>query len=270
MFKTADGDTLELAPWRMRRLMGLVAAMRRYPPGTPPQALVNDLRLIIARARRVSTQPRLGMARFESTDACCRACLLARQQPRGGMELVGLQLAAPRPGGHLYEGFAPELEEEVTREVNVTLAWRRFESLKLAVDDRTVSGPGVYILVRGTTPIYVGLSKTLGSRMKQHRWCAGVHGALRGLGVWVASVRKEKDLSAVEHAVIRALRGSIHNSALVGDVLLAGPSGITIVNILPPSLLRRATHINAFRTGDDKRTLAMKSGEKLELEWRLP
>lgn len=269
MFKTADGDTLELAPWRMRRLMGLVAAMRRYPPGTPPQALVNDLRLIIARARRVSTQPRLGMARFESTDACCRACLLARQQPRGGMALVGLQLAAPRPGGHLYEGFAPEMEEEITREVNVELAWRRLASLDSAIRDKSVSGPGVYILVRGTTPIYVGRSKTLESRMKDHRWCAGVHGALQGLGVWVSSVARVKDLPAVEHAIIRALRGRTTNRQFVDDVLRAGLSGIKIQRVLPPTLLPSAD-FKDYLAGTPRHNLSMTAGQKLELEWRLP
>ncbi|WP_454766566.1 GIY-YIG nuclease family protein [Cupriavidus campinensis] len=270
MFKTADGDTLELAPWRMRRLMRLVAEMRRYPPGTPPQALVNDLRLIIARARRVSTQPRLGTARFESANACCRACLLARQQ-RGGMELVGLRLAAPMPGGHLYEGFAPELEEEIRREVvGEKLDWKKLPSLDAAVADPTVTGPGVYIFVSGLVPRYVGMSTTLQTRMKAHRWCAGVHGRRHRLSVWVTRVSQAENLRAVEHAIIRALRDSLHNSALVNEVLRAGPRGITIRNVLPAELLSRARYIKDYLAGSAQRDLAMPAGKTLELEWRLP
>ena len=43
MFKTADGHTLELAPWRMRRLMRLVAQARRTPPGMSSRMLGQDM-----------------------------------------------------------------------------------------------------------------------------------------------------------------------------------------------------------------------------------
>lgn len=262
MFKTADGDTLELAPWRMRRLMRLVAEMRRYPPGTPPQALVHDLRLIIGRARRVSTQPRLGTARFESAGACCKACLLARQR-QGGMELVGLSLTAPWQGGHVYEGFAPELEDEIERSGRVTkLGWHKFDSLAAATKDPVnASGPGVYILANGLVPKYVGLSKTLETRMKAHRWCAAVHHRSAAISVWVAKVTRVEDLPAVEHAIIRLLKESLNNVALKNTVLKAGKGGLRIENVIPEQFLKRASYLKG------NNLLDMKASQTLEFEW---
>ncbi|HEY1610101.1 MAG TPA: hypothetical protein VGG24_12610, partial [Paraburkholderia sp.] len=80
MFKTLEGDTLELAPWRMRRFIRLLADARSYPAGTPPHVLIQDLRQLLERARRVSTEPRIGTTRLRSAGTCCNACLLAHQR----------------------------------------------------------------------------------------------------------------------------------------------------------------------------------------------
>ncbi|MGO4328653.1 MULTISPECIES: GIY-YIG nuclease family protein [unclassified Cupriavidus] len=273
MFKTADGEMLDLAPWRMRRLLRLLADTRRYPAGTPPQMLVNDLRQIVARARRVSTQPRLGTARFESAGACCRACLLARLQ-QGVLSLVGLSLVPALSGdlpedlparlsarlpadlsadlsGHLSErylpkGYADEAEYKMPkRSVNRTLAWRRWPSLINAAVSAQQALPrsGVYLLERNGVPVYVGKSRDLRGRMLDHRLHERLHRDT-GLAVWAAEV-PPADLDAVEHALTRLLsywaprttgrRSMLVNTQRTGSVSV-GAGGVDIRCVLPVAM----------------------------------
>jgi len=236
MFRTADGETLVLAPWRMRRLLDLLADARRYPPGTQPATLMHDLRLIVARARRVSTQPRLGTARFESADDCCRACLLTRQQ-RGVLALVGLSLTPAGAGagpGHLSE----TLEfESMVKSADVTLDWQYWPSLQTALNGmpgRTLPASGVYLLVRGRTPVYVGMSQALAQRMRSHRWCEARHRD-SGIGVWTAALADANARRAVEHAMVRILGSRVSNDMLRGQVRV-GDNGLRIRNFLPQTV----------------------------------
>lgn len=234
MFKTADGETLELAPWRMRRLLRLIANARRYPAGTPPQMLIQDLRLIISRARRVSSQPRVGTAKYQSTGACCRACLLARQQKSSGvLELVGLSIVPQVMRGLLNESRQLELEfESSPKSANLVLRWQYWNSLTDAMNG--TRSAGIYMLMRGSLPVYVGMSQNLPQRLRQHLWCAVRHRD-GGLSAWSASVERPQDLAAVEHALVRALGPRVSNDRLQGT-LRVGPGGLTIRNLLPGGL----------------------------------
>ncbi|HEY3598403.1 MAG TPA: GIY-YIG nuclease family protein [Paraburkholderia sp.] len=232
MFKTAEGETLELAPWRMRRAMRLIAEVRRYPPGTPPHALIRDLRQIIARARRVSTQPRIGTASLQSSGACCQACLLARQR-QGVLTLLGLSLMPQYPGAHLYEGAAPQFEfESMAKSVTVHLKWEDWLPLEKA--PAKVTGAGVYILRRGGNPVYVGMSRNLPQRLRLHLWCANNHGNT-GLSVAVANLDPSA-LRAVEHTLVRALRDHVMNQQLKNVEMRVGPGPLKITNLLPTGL----------------------------------
>lgn len=231
MFKTADGETLELAPWRMRRAMRLIAEVRRYPPGTPPQALIRDLRQIIARARRVSTQPRIGTARLQSSGACCQACLLARQH-QGVLTLLGISLLPQPPSAHLYEGAAPQFEfESMAKSTTVDLEWKDWLPLEDAPNK--VKGAGVYILRRGNNAIYVGMSANLPQRLRLHLWCANNHGNT-GLSVAVANVDSSA-LRATEHTLVRALRDHVMNRQLKVEMKV-GPGPLKITHLLPKGL----------------------------------
>ncbi|MFM0339436.1 GIY-YIG nuclease family protein [Paraburkholderia fungorum] len=231
MFKTADGETLELAPWRMRRAMRLVAEVRRYPPGTPPQALIRDLRQIFARARRVSTQPRIGTARLQSSGACCQACLLARQQ-QGVLTLLGISLSPQSRSPHLYESGAPQFEfESMPRSATVDLKWTDWLPLERAPDK--VKGAGVYILRRAGSAIYVGMSANLPQRLRLHLWCANNHGNT-GLSVAVANVDAGA-LRAIEHTLVRALRDHVMNRQLKVAMKI-GPGPLKVTHLLPSGL----------------------------------
>lgn len=273
MFKTADGDTLELAPWRMRRLMRIVAEMHRYPPGTPPQMLVNDLRQIIARARRVSTEPRLGTARIESAGACCRACLLARRQA-GTMQLLGLSLA-PRRGDHLAEARGWTLEfESAPRSTAGTLQlqWQYYPSLAVAA--ARTRHAGVYLLFRRSlhagaseplervrkVPVYVGRSKDLPTRLREHRQAAARY-QCGDLQVCVASMA-DADTFAVEHALVRVLGRTVANDRLQGRMTV-GPGDVTINNLLPLGVVARGEGARKL-TGN---SLYLKRGDTLEIGW---
>ncbi|WP_250866590.1 hypothetical protein [Caballeronia sp. INSB1] len=227
MFKTADGHTLELAPWRMRRLMRLVAQARRTPPGMSSRTLGQDMQILLRRARRVSADPHRRIVRFESSGACCRACFLARQK-RDAMEIVALAVA---PGAHVHEqeagGFGIDFES-MPKSANITLAWTPYDSLESAA--KNVRGKGVYILTRGGKPRYVGKSLDLAGRMRTHRLYATQHGA--GLGVWVANTRSPEQAAAVEHALVRTLGRGLTNSKLHGDMRI-GKRGLDINGLLP-------------------------------------
>jgi hypothetical protein len=213
----------------MRRFMRLLADARRYPPGTPPHVLLQDLRQIIARAQRVNTQPRIGTARFESTGACCKACLIARQN-QGVLRLLGLAVESlPGPTAMEFE-TAP-------RSATIKLQWVRYPTLAAATV--TARGSGIYILRRGDRPVYVGQSIDLPRRLAHHLWCSQRHHDA-GLAAWVANV-PAKHLSAVEHTLVRALRGRVTN-ALLQSTLTVGPRQLAISNLLPPGLTSR--HIN--------------------------
>lgn len=256
MFKTADGEILDLAPWRMRRLMRLVADARSYPPGTPPQMLVNDLRQIVARARRVSTQPRLGTARFESRGegACCQACLLARQQ-QGVLSLVGLSLSPMPSPGHLSEAFDEELTHLRPKlapppvSLDIELKWRRWSSLEDA--SRGVAGPGVYIFSDGAVPTYIGHSNALEARLRQ--WFQ-YQRALTCVGpkfIWTAPTRKNPVAAAIEHTLLswvdRKLRlngrlrsgmPSMLANRVLTNLVTVGEKDLVIRNAMPPELAK--------------------------------
>lgn len=253
MFRTLEGETLELAPWRMRRFMRLLADARRYPAGTPPHVLLQDLRQIIARARRVNTQPHIGTARFQSTGACCKACLLA-QQREGVLTLLGLSVESPPQAAYPRTGGMPELEfETATRSATIDLSWVRYPTLAAAVKE--ASGSGIYILRRGDTPVYVGQAVNLKRRLAQHLWCSQRHRD-SGLAAWVTNV-PTKDLSAVEHTLARALRGRVTNELLQNNPLVVGPGKLAITHLLPAGLTSR--HIS-----DNQ--LILPSGDQFEWE----
>jgi hypothetical protein len=225
MFRTADGEMLELAPWRMRRLMRLIATARHYPDGTPPHTLIQDLRQIIGRARRVSTQPRIGTKRYQSVGACCQACLLARQHG-DVLSLVGLSIG-------LSSGLGlPSLEfESMPKSANVTLNWQCLPSLTTSTTATAV--PGVYMLFRGRLPLYVGISANMAERLHDHLASAR---RLRStnLRVCFAPVRLAY-LPAVEHALVRALGPRVSNDKLQRP-LTVGAGGLTIIGLLPPGV----------------------------------
>lgn len=270
MLRTADGELLDLAPWRMRRLVRLMADARRYPPGTPPQMLVNDLRQLVARARRVSTQPRTGLARFEvpavpgsaadGTGACCRACLLARQQ-RGVLSLVGMSISPATPApwpGHLSEATEDELRRilpktpPAPRSVNTTLQWKKWESLQDAAS--RVSGAGIYLFTRSgasgrdPVPFYVGRSDWLPARLRTYAWYQ------RALGcpsptVWTAGTAPGLVASAIEHALLLWLDRALPmagnprpksaaplNNQVLTDLVKVGNDGFRIANAMPGPL----------------------------------
>ncbi|SAL70238.1 hypothetical protein AWB74_04109 [Caballeronia arvi] len=229
MFKTADGHTLELAPWRMRRFMRLVAEARRTPPGMTSRTITQDMQILLRRARRVAADPQRKIARFESSGACCRACFLARKK-RDAMEVVALSVA---PGAHLYEDELDELEMEleVERSANVALTWKHYKTLAGAAAN--TSGIGVYILMRGSRPIYVGKSMDLGERLGKHRLYARQHDS--GLNVWIANTPLASDAAAVEHVLVRALRTRVTNRKLK-VALIVGKNGLRIDNVLPPGI----------------------------------
>jgi predicted GIY-YIG superfamily endonuclease len=227
MFKTADGHTLELAPWRMRRLMRLVAQTRRTPPGMTSRTLGQDMQILLRRARRVSADPYRKIVRFESAGACCRACFLARQK-RDAMEIIALSVV---PGAHVYEQETtrPGLDfESMPKSARITLAWKPYDSLENAAQQ--VRGKGVYILTRGGKPLYVGKSLDLAERMRTHRLYATQHGA--GLRVWVANTRSPEQAAAVEHALVRTLGRGLTNAKLHGDMRV-GKRGLDINCLLP-------------------------------------
>lgn len=236
MFKTADGHTLELAPWRMRRLMRLVAQARRTPPGMTSRTVAQDMQILLRRARRVGADPSRQIARFESSGACCRACFLARQK-RDAMEIIALAVA---PGAHLYEHEIDELEQEledfeleleVMRSANVELTWKHCKTLRGAAAH--ASGIGVYILMQGSRPIYVGKAKHLGKRLAKHRLYARQHDS--NLNVWIANTPLASDAEAVEHVLVRALRTRVTNTKLK-VALIVGKRGLKISNLLPPGI----------------------------------
>jgi len=236
MFKTADGHTLELAPWRMRRFMRLLAQTRRAPPGTTSRTITQDLQILLRRARRVDADPNRLVARFESSGACCRACFLARQK-RDAMEIVALAVA---PGVHLYEHEFEaleqelenfELELEVERAANLDLNWKHYKTLRGAASN--ARGIGVYILMRGSRPIYVGKSKDLGKRLGKHRLYARQHES--DLNVWITNTPLASDAAALEHVLVRALRTRVTNSKLK-VALMVGKGGLRIGNLLPPGI----------------------------------
>ncbi len=232
MFKTAEGETLELAPWRMRRLLRLIADTRHYPAGTPPHTLIQDLRQIIARARPSGGNPRIGTRRYESKGPCCQACLLA-QQRRDVLELVGLSMAGPGA----FETELNELEalaelETAPRSASVSLQWQGAFTLPQAV--QTVSGPGVYVLMRNGQPVYVGMANSLAARLRQHAACAAQHQD-GGLGVYTANISNLAWIPAVEHTLVRALGRRVSNIQLQ-QPLNVGPGGLSISNLLPPGI----------------------------------
>ncbi|MGJ7517047.1 GIY-YIG nuclease family protein [Pseudomonas baetica] len=234
MFRTSEGETLELAPWRMRRFLRLLADARRYPAGTPPHVLVQDLRQIIARARRVNTQPRIGTARFNSTGACCKACLLAQQRD-GVLTLLGLAIESLPEAAHPRARETPALEfEAAARSATINLEWVRYPTLEAAVN--TARGSGIYILRRGDRPVYVGQAVSLQRRLASHLWCSQ---RIRdtGLAAWVTNVPKAA-LSAVEHTLVRALRGRVTNAQLQTPMNV-GPGKLAITNLLPAGLTSR-------------------------------
>lgn len=252
MFKTAEGETLELAPWRMRRLLRLLAEVRRYPAGTPPQALLTDLRQLVARARRIGTPSRRGTARYESRldsgGACCRACLLARRQA-GRLSLVGLSLDRWHAPASPYESesaLAGLVFESAPKSANVTLQWRRWPSLDAAA--RATRGAGVYLFQRGATPVYVGTSDSLPVRLGVHGWYHARQGSARAgascacappLTVWTANVANAAERAAVEHAIVRTLANkgfALANDKLRGTVTV-GSSGLSIRNLVPAGIL---------------------------------
>ncbi|MEM5275413.1 hypothetical protein VSR17_10275 [Cupriavidus taiwanensis] len=251
MFKTAEGETLELAPWRMRRLLRLLAEVRRYPAGAPPQALLTDLRQLVARARRVGTPSRRGTARYESRldsgGACCRACLLARRQA-GRLSLVGLSLDRWRAPASRYESEPALAElafESAPKSANVTLQWRRWPSLDAAA--RATRGGGVYLFQRGATPVYVGTAASLPARLGVHGWYHARQGSARAgascpcappLTVWTANVASAGERAAVEHAIVRTLANkgfALANDKLRGTVTVG--SGLSIRNLVPAGIL---------------------------------
>ncbi|SAK85850.1 hypothetical protein AWB79_05987 [Caballeronia hypogeia] len=236
MFKTADGHTLDLAPWRMRRFMRLLAQARRTPPGMTSRTLTQDMQILMRRARRVDADPRRRLARFESAGACCRACFLARQK-RDAMEIVALAIA---PGGHLYE---QELES-MPKSATITLDWKPYGSLESAADK--VRGMGVYILTSNGRPLYVGKSLDLADRLRAHRLYATQHGA--GLAVWVANTRSAGQAAAVEHALVRTLGRGLTNTKLHGDMRV-GKRGLDIRGLLPTAFgtYEKAPGNRAFR-----------------------
>lgn len=197
MFKTLEGDTLELAPWRMRRFMRLLADARSYPAGTPPHVLIQDLRQLLTRARRVSTEPRIGTTRLRSAGACCNACLLAQQRPGDAvLTLLGLTIE-PAPTSAAAQQPTP-----MPPAAPVALAWRYWPTLATAAAN--ARGPGVYVLVRGGRPAYAGRSASLQQRLTQ-RLRRAQHPGDRWLAAWTASV-PANDLIAAEQMVVRALR----------------------------------------------------------------
>ncbi|WP_250532354.1 GIY-YIG nuclease family protein [Caballeronia sp. ATUFL_F1_KS39] len=238
MFKTSEGETLDLAPWRMRRFVRLLAEARSYPADTPPHVLIQDLRQIIARARRVKTEPRIGTARFQSSAACCNACLLARQRD-GMLSLLGLSFT-PGPYGMRTDSFASsgsstpardfELEfEDIVRSARLDLAWSKWQPLADAISG--VSGSGVYLLTRNQRPVYVGQSDALKLRLGQHLWFSQCHRDPGKFGVWTANV-PAKHMSTVEHTLVRALRQRVSN-VLLQKQFTVGPGGLRITNLLP-------------------------------------
>ena len=241
MFKTSEGETLDLAPWRMRRFVRLLADARRYPPGTPPHVLIQDLRQIIARARRVKTEPRIGTARFHSSGACCNACLLAQQRD-GVLSLLGLSLVTSPVAPGASELASPglpspqrdfELEfESIIRSANVDLNWSDRRPLDKAIG--LIKGPGVYVLARNGRPVYVGQSGTLPKRLAQHLWFSRIHRDPGRFDAWVASV-PQMQLGAVEHTIVRALRSRVTNFLLQKEFKV-GPRGLTITHLLPGGL----------------------------------
>ncbi|GGP21334.1 GIY-YIG nuclease family protein [Silvimonas iriomotensis] len=238
MFKTADGETLELAPWRLRRLLRLIADARHYPAGTPPHTLIQDLRQIIARARRTGGNPRIGTAHYQSKGACCQACFMA-QQRRDVLELVGLSIV---PGLLADDASLNEFETELlneefetaTRSATLTLEWACYDTLDkaLAAISNQGKNAGVYIIRRGSVPLYVGESRDLQQR----------------LGFHLANARRYKDSTlkacitfvanpyhrlAVEHALVRALQRYQPSNAVLNAPLTVGDKPLDIGNLLP-------------------------------------
>ncbi|CAM2156233.1 GIY-YIG domain-containing protein [Pararobbsia alpina] len=254
MFMTSEGDKLELAPWRMRRFVRLLAEANRYPPDTPPHVLMQDLRALIARARRVPTEPRLGTARFTSTGPCCNACLLASLR-RGVLELLGLsidasrkrspstgfagphrQLPSPIAPRHAYHG-APGFTSQPgssQQPAVVELRWRRWPTLAVAA--AYARGPGVYILVRNGHPVYVGKSASLRHRLAQHQRNAQIRRD-NGLTAWVASAPASL-LETIQNAAIGALRGHISNDPRRAT-LVTDAGGPAMTQLLPSALSAR-------------------------------
>jgi hypothetical protein len=229
MFRTADGHTLELSPWRMRRLARLVAEARRHPAGAPSRSIAQDIRQLMARARRVVADGESRIARFETSGACCRACFLARQRA-GGMDIVAVRVT---PSVHLYENAPREFEfESMPKSANLVLKWRRYGTLETA--ERHARGPGVYILMRDNVAVYVGKSEHLEERLGERRLCEQQHGA-SGLSVWVATVPARADIRAVEHVVVRALSEPLTNTQLKTPMRV-GNKGLDIRRVLPAPL----------------------------------
>ena len=213
MFETADGTRLELAPWRQRRLVAQLARARGYPPGKVPHTVVMDLHNLIRRARVVRGPTRQGLARLRTQDACCQACLLARQR-RDVLDLVGLVITQSVPAtgdgwlgvllGELQEtglqaetgselefeneleaSFAhtalrAELEGEVNPSGQYTLNWLA-APVPLASAAQSAKGGGLYMLVDVAgngkrLPRYIGSANSLPARLKKYQWYASVLG----------------------------------------------------------------------------------------------
>lgn len=228
MLKTSEGEMLELAPWRMRRFVRLLADARRYPAGTPPHVLIQDLRQLLERAHRVSTQPGTATTRLYSSSACCNACLLARERPPDGvLTLLGLSIESPQAVAR--ESGAPPKQEPA----RIDLKWQYWPTLAAAAVN--ANGAGVYIVGRGNRPVSAGKSASLPQRLAylgqalQHR--------NSGLAVWTANVRT-RDLDAVERALVQGLRQYVASPQPQRPVTV-GADGLTIAHLLPAGLAPR-------------------------------
>ncbi|GGP26971.1 GIY-YIG nuclease family protein [Silvimonas amylolytica] len=237
MFKTADGETLELAPWRLRRLLRLIADARHYPAGTPPHTLITDLRQIIARARRTGGNPRIGTAHYQSKGACCQACLMA-QQRRDVLELVGLSIASsPMAFDTGLNEFETELLEEfetAPRSATLTLDWACYNSLEKTLEALTAQSKnaGIYIIRRGIQPLYVGKSSDLKERVGFHLSNARRYKDT-SLKACISFISNPYHQAAVEHALVRALQRYEPSNVLLNAPLTVGKKPLDIRNLLP-------------------------------------
>ena len=163
--------------------------------------------------------------------------------------------------------------EEIARPgFQVRMRWygpyRKLDDVPAALRPR----PGIYIILAGSKPIYVGKTLEYGRRLEEHiasgRWKPG-----RGQRVWLGTVspRPLPILETVEHALIRLLNRAgleLDNKSSTTRLDVRGKRTLTIENLVPTDLrsdkVTAAAQPNARM--DAPGTLVVKPGGSLELE----
>lgn len=188
------------------------------------------------------------------------------------------------------EGAAPsESEEELARRraLSASLTWwtkpltiRQLVAIVFgkgnANSRRKLAGGGLYIVERGSVPIYVGEAESLARRWRSRlfpAWQIGLTDDAQ-IAVWFASIDRNTSEArkTVEHAIIRTLtKGrlgrALRNSQSTKEFDVDGP--ITITNLLPETYKTKGEFVvgqNLSEYDKAKNVLRLISKSRFEME----